>query len=147
MFGLGALLEALIGPLFRVVTVPLIALSAFTFGHMWWEQKKETLRIQGEQRCDARWEEKIRGEERKAAEQEIAATRLLFEAERKTNDGLNQELDRITKEVDQLRAGRDFGRDSNCLSDGVLNELRRRQPNSGPVKPKSKESGPAGPAS
>lgn len=123
MFGMAAILEALVGPLFRWVTVPLMAGALLVTSHLLFESYKERLRMQGDVRCDSRWEERIRSEERSAASKEIAAGRVILQAERETANQLRDENEKLTGEMQDLLSDSDG--DANCLSGRVLEQLRK----------------------
>lgn len=114
-------LQLLIGPLL----VPLLSVLAMWLGGQYLELRDERARKEGERVCDARWEASIRQQEQAAAERRMAQARAELEAERQVTEGLRGELDKITLETDALRELIDRAGDGRCLSDGVLQELRR----------------------
>lgn len=125
MTALSAVFTGLVGPLFRWVTLPLLILSAFTFGKIAWEKRDARILAQGEMICDARWRDAVRAEEQRQADARVNQTRRLLEAERQNNEGLKDEIGTIRVEMAKIRAAADFSADSKCLSDGVLEELNR----------------------
>lgn len=133
---LSGIFGALTGPLFRFVTIPVIALLAITGGHVLIEGWKEKHRVEGERRCDARWEAQIRAEERKKAAGEVFAARQMLDLERGMNERLYNELETVQGELDALRGATSGLDDGRCLSDGVLDRLGRKA-----VDPKRKQPG------
>jgi hypothetical protein len=121
---LSAIFTALGGRLFSAVTVPLLCLGLLTTTHQLWKARDGRLMDIGEKRCDARWEEQIRTQERAAVAQDMKAARQMIVSEQEVTRGLRDELDKVGKKMDLLRSG---GSSGNCLSDGVLEELKRRE--------------------
>lgn len=123
MTALSLIFGSLTGPLFRMVTVPLLAAAALVGFHTLVENWKGNLRAQGERACDARWEKEIREEERKKAAGEVFAARELLSIERTTSEALNDQLDKLKDELEALRGASSGIDDGRCLSDGVLDRL------------------------
>ena len=122
---LSTAVTALAGPLFRAVTLPAIIITALIFAKAAWDKRDARLLKQGEMICDARWEENVRQQEREAAASNAAASQRILESERQTSEALREQVSRLNEEMDGLRAN--SGTDSKCLSDGVLDALRKRQ--------------------
>lgn len=122
MFGLATILEALVGPLFRWVTMPLLLGGLLTMSHLWVESWKGRLINQGEVICNGKWESKIRDEERTKAAQALSASRLVLEAEQTTNRELSDENEKLEGQLQSLLSGSNG--DPNCLSQRVLDALR-----------------------
>lgn len=120
---LSAIFGSLTGPLFRVVTIPLLCAAALVGFHALVENWKGNLRAEGERTCDSRWEATIRDEERKKAAGEVFAARELLGIERSTTERLNDQLGTLQEELDQLRGASSGADDGRCLSDGVLDRL------------------------
>lgn len=117
-------LTALVGPLFRWLTLPMLLLGGLTASHLAWQNHKEKLRLQAEKVCDARWEQRIRNEERSRAEREISGVRSLIETERQTAQELRDDNEKLTGELQDLLSN--SSGDESCLSSGVLDKLRGR---------------------
>ena len=122
MFGLATILEALVGPLFRWITLPLIVGGLLTTSHLWVESWKGRLIRQGEVICDGKWESKIRDEEKAKGAQALAASRLVLEAEQSTNRELSDDNERLEGQLQGLLS--DSNGDASCLSKRVLDALR-----------------------
>lgn len=126
MFGLAKLLEALVGPYFKVIVLPVILLALLTTSHLLVEGWKDRLRHQGETICNGQWESKIRDEERARAAQALSASREILAAEQRTNQELSDENEKIAGELQAVLAG--SSGDGSCLSPGVLDALRGEKP-------------------
>lgn len=122
---LSALLVRLVGPWLTTVTIPALILAAVTLGHATWQKRDARILAEGERICDLKWEMQVRQEERRVAAEKAAAAEQLLASERQVTEGLRDELQRINTDMDALRAGN--GADGRCLSDGVLDALKRRQ--------------------
>lgn len=138
MMGLAAgAITALIGPLFRAVTLPALLFGMLFSAHQAVKARDARLLHEGERKCDAAWESQIRSEERAAAERDRAAARSLLETERQTGEEMRNEITLLNKELDSLR---NRSADERCLSDGVLDTLKKgRKANTKPnhAKPQS----------
>lgn len=142
---LAGLLGAFSGPLTRYLVLSVGAVMAITGAHLLIENWKGNLRAEGERRCDARWEQTIREEERNAAAADARSARALLESERKTTGELHDQITSMEDELERLRAGASGG-DERCLSDGVLKRLW--QPGPAERKPGARQAPPTpGPAS
>lgn len=119
------IIEALFGRFLVTITFPAMILAALTFGKVAWEKRDAKLLKEGEKVCDARWEDAVRQQEREAAATRVAAAETVIETERQTSEELRDQLSKLNSEMDGLRAG--AGNDGRCLSDGVLDALRKRQ--------------------
>jgi len=117
---------SLMGPLFRFVTVPIIALCAITGAHLLIENWKGNLRAQGESACNSAWEARVREEERNKAWNEVDQAHSLLIKERQLTGELNDKLANLNIEMDALRFSGAYPNDDKCLSDGVLDSLERR---------------------
>ncbi len=114
-------LQLIIGPLL----VPILILAGLWLGGQYLEARETAARLAGERACDARWEAAIRQQEQEAAARRLEQARAELEAERRVTEDLRGELDRIMLETNALRELVDRAGDGRCLSDGVLDELRR----------------------
>lgn len=117
----------LAGPLL----IPALVIAGLWLGGKYLEIRDDRAREAGERVCYAKWDDAVRQQQREAAERKAARAMADLEAERRATEGLKDDLDRITLETDALRALADRSTDGRCLSDGVLEELRRY------TKPKS----------
>lgn len=122
---LSGIIARLAGPWLATVTVPALILAALTLGHNAWLKRDARILAQGERVCDARWEAAVRAEERRQAAESAAAAQKLLETERQVTEGLNEQVMQLAAELDRVRST--SGSDPRCLSDGVLDALRRRQ--------------------
>jgi hypothetical protein len=148
MAALSALLGVATGGFsLRWLVYPVMGLLAITGGHVLIENWKEGYRRDGERRCDSRWEQSIREEERNRASEAAATSRSILEAERKTNEDLTNEIERIAQEANRLRALSGGNSDGRCLSDGVLDALGRHGDRKGGSEPRAKQARPPGPSS
>lgn len=122
MLGLGAtLLENLAGPYLRTIVLPVLFLSALTFGKIAWDKRDARLIREGERICNANWEKEIRQQERAQVEADIRAGRKIIEVERTIDEGLTNDLQALQSSIEILRTPVDGS--ASCLSDGVLNLL------------------------
>lgn len=140
MTAAAAALEALIGPLFRWVTVPALILGAVVMGHMLWEKRDARLLREGEQICDARWRAEVREQEAATAGKRASAAEEILETERRVAEELRNELTTIQAEAVQLRATA-AGGDPDCPAGGVLNPVGDVQPKRSQPKPAPKGTG------
>lgn len=123
MMTLGAwLLEGLLGRWLRVITIPVLFMGALTFAKVAWDKRDARLLKEGERICDARWENEVRRQEQDKAARQALAAQLVLEQERQMTEGLREQLQSVTEQMDRLRAT--SSSDRRCLSDGVLNALR-----------------------
>lgn len=107
------------------LTVPALVIALLWFGGQYLQMRDQRAMQEGERACDARWEAAIRQQEQEAAARRLEQARAELEAERRVTEDLRGELDRITVETNALRELVDRAGDGRCLSDGVLDELRR----------------------
>lgn len=107
------------GPLVLPGLVVGVAFSA----HQLVKERDERMRLQGERRCDARWEDQVRQEERRQAAERIAEAQRRLEVERQTTEGLRNERQQLDAEMAELRGK--LSSDRSCLSDGVLDAIGR----------------------
>jgi hypothetical protein len=127
MMGLAAgALSWLFGNGLRIVTLPALAVGLLVAVHQLVLAHNERIRTGATQLCDARWESAIRQEERDAAENKARATMNILESERRTNEELRDEIDTVRGDADALRRSL-TGADERCLSDGVLDALRKKR--------------------
>lgn len=119
MRGLAWGLTRVVGPLVLPGLVVGIAWSV----HSLVKERDERMRIQGERRCDARWEAEVRAEERRQAAAQIAEAQRRLDVERQVTEGLRNERQTLDAEMAELRGK--LSSDRSCLSDGVLDALDR----------------------
>lgn len=134
MMALGSrLITALTGGLWPSLVLPMILLGFLVSLHNNWLARDERLRNEGKQLCEAGWQDAIRKEERAAAEKRAASMASILESERALGESLRHELHKLETESMELRA-KAAGGDARCLSDGVLDNLRKRQQGGGGKK-------------
>lgn len=122
---LSGLLTGAVGKYAAAITIPLLVLGSIVLGH-WYVQERDAKQVlQTTAKRDADWEIAIRKQERDVARGATQAAQDLLEAERKLNEGLNNELTRITVEYEELRraAAPDDCDPERCLSDSVLRSI------------------------
>jgi hypothetical protein len=103
--------------------MPALGGLAMLGAHTQWQNFKDGLRNEGDRRCTARYEQQIRDEERGIAAVVIQKERGLLEGERRNNEELHNELERISGEYRELRATFDPNTSDRCLSDSVFEKL------------------------
>lgn len=123
MLILSALFTQLTGPLLKWITIPLLCLAALTATKVAWDKRDARLLRQGEMVCNTRWEAAVRAEEQRSAAERHALLLGQVKAERDSREGLQDELNEAMRVIASLRAG--AGTDPRCLSDGVLDALRK----------------------
>lgn len=114
------------------LVMPALGGLAVLGAHTQWQNFKDGLRNEGDRRCTARYEQQIRDEERGIAAAAIQKERGLLEGERRNNEELHNELERISGEYRELRATFDPNTSDRCLSDSVYEKLGG-SPKNGPV--------------
>ena len=100
----------------------LITVLILTMGQLW-QKRDDRLVDAGRTKCDATWQVANAEAQREAARQEAQRAQELLAEERTI-------MERLTNDLEQTRqkyAGYIPGNDPRCLSDGVLDALRRRQ--------------------
>jgi hypothetical protein len=124
-------LSALLGRYLSTLTVPALGIGLLVTGHQLYQQREARQRAEATNICNAGWETEIRKQERDVARNTAEAAQRILVGERKVNEDLRYELDKLTNEIQAVRAG-STGTDASCLSDSVLNDLRRRQGSNSP---------------
>lgn len=119
-----AALEALAGPLFRAITLPLIISAGLTFAKMAWDKRDARLMKRGEEICESGWRERAQATGYAQASAEIDRQRAILAQERATMEGLTNANVELQARISELQAG--ASADPRCLSDGVLNAVRSR---------------------
>jgi len=128
MLGMGLASKALtilMGPMFKVLVIPALFIGSLTLGKIAWDKRDARIMREGELVCTIEWEKVVREQEKRTAELRLGVVQSILEHERKTAGALTDENNRIKGELDALRAT--AGTDGKCLSDGVLDALRKRQ--------------------
>jgi hypothetical protein len=126
MMGLAAsALGWLFGNGLRIFTVPALIVGLLVAVHQVVKAHNEKIATAATTLCDARWESAIRKEERDAAAARARTTMNILESERRTNEELRDEIEVARVEADALRASGSTS--NNCLSDGVLDALRKKR--------------------
>lgn len=125
---LSKLVTGLAGPYFTALTLPALILALVISLHHNFKQRDERIETAATQTCNQEWEAAIAKQERDAANASLKAAQEILEGERQINQGLRDELDKINVEYvaarERLAA---VASDPRCLSDSVLDALRRRQ--------------------
>ena len=148
MMLLSGLLAQLTGPLLKWVTVPLLRLAALTFAKVAWDKRDARIMLAGEQVCDARWRAGVRAQEKADADRAVSAVNQILTNERNTMEVMRDSIQLQSEEINRLRlasAAAPAAGGPNCLSDSVLDALRKRQGSGsgGQPKPATKTRGPA----
>jgi hypothetical protein len=115
-------LAALVGPYVTTLTVPMLILGLLVATHQWVKARDEKIAVAAANICNKNWEAEIRTQERDAAQANAAAAQAILEGERRVNEGLRNELQKINDEIATVRAG-SAGADARCLSDSVLRSI------------------------
>jgi len=118
--------SALFGRYLSSVTAPALGVGLLIAAHQIYLQREGRLRAEATNICNAGWETEIRKQERDAARASAEAAQRILVGERRVNEDLKNEMDKLTNEMQAVRTS-SAGSDPRCLSDGVLNDLRRRQ--------------------
>jgi hypothetical protein len=105
------------------ITIPMLIIAVFLMGGKLWERRDDRLTQAGAQQCDATWRVAQANAELEAVRRQ--ATRAIEAAEERQRimEGLHNELEQTR----QKYAGYIPSDDPRCLSDGVLDTLRRRR--------------------
>lgn len=124
MFGLATLLEALAGPLLKVLVVPAMALALLTTTHKLIKDRDDRLRRDGEMACmhkhelaGLKAEKNVALAQASAARQEARSTAVLLEEMR-----INVEKSRM--ETAEWKDRADTAVDDNCIPDGLRERAR-----------------------
>ena len=118
--------SALFGRYLSSVTAPALGVGLLIAAHQIYLQRDGRLKAEATNICNAGWETEIRKQERDAARASAEAAQRILVGERRVNEDLKNEMDKLTSEIQAVRAG-SLGDSASCLSDSVLNDLRRRQ--------------------
>jgi len=122
---LASALAWLFGKGLKAFTVPALVIGLVVTLHQIVKGREERAAIAATNVCDARWEAAIRHQEREQSARREQATIRAWESERRTNEQLREEIEAVRSEADALRAR--AGTDGRCLSDGVLDALRKKR--------------------
>jgi hypothetical protein len=132
----------LAGPLFRTVALPMLIMALLVTSHQLVKARDAGLVRKGEKICDARWEEQVRQQERTAAEGRIRIAQQYLDTERETTNDLRLQIGQAQEDLEAMRKAGGGG-DSRCLSDGMLDALRRREGGGASAKPPANKRAPA----
>ena len=122
MFLLAGLVTSLTGRLLWWVTIPALFLATVTFAKIAWDKRDARIMKQGEMVCTAKWEARIRDEERQQAAATVKRVEDDLENERKVTGDLRDELQVMAEAKAKLEQR--ASADPRCLSDGVLDAVR-----------------------
>jgi len=105
------------------LTIPVLIVGLLMMWHQRTESKEAGLRNEGKLACNQDWLVARSKQEQEAARRDAEQAMEILAEERKITEGLNHELEKTRSKY----AGYIPGNDPRCLSDGVLDALRRRQ--------------------
>jgi hypothetical protein len=112
--------------------VPGLFLGLIILAHQLVQARDERHVAQGYQTCTAEWTAETFKQQRNAANKQLAAAREIMEGDRAITEGLRHELESTRTEFAALQAKSDADAvqladlGGKCLSDGVLDALRKR---------------------
>lgn len=104
------------------ILAPLSMLAALTFAHQAWLARDARLEAAGTRQCEAHNSLALVAAQRNAALAQAAQSADLLQQERKINEELTHERDKIVEDYRLAKAA--ASSDPRCLSDGVLDLLR-----------------------
>jgi len=103
--------------------LPALLAGLLVFGHQAWLGRDQRLRMAGKELCDKDWQIAIAKRERDATRRETEVVQELLEGERKSTERLTDDLKKLEGRFAALKET--ASTDPRCLSDGVLDILRR----------------------
>ncbi|MBX9587917.1 MAG: hypothetical protein K2X43_01340 [Hyphomonadaceae bacterium] len=105
------------------ITIPLLIITLVIVGGQLLQKRDDRLVTSGKQQCNSSWLVALSKQQRDAAKRDALRAQEILEGERAIMERLQDEL----KQTQEKYAGYIPGDDPRCLSDGVLDALRRRQ--------------------